>query len=182
MKALWSGRYRSITPRDFKHMVDASIPDMQGHAQQDANEFLAFLMNELHEDLNRIRDRVYVPEPDNSKLEERQMAALAWNNHVKRNNSVIVDYFQVRPHPLPCLLVTSLPHLFAKPAVQSLCHTSLSYSPPTLLPLPFCFYPSRACIAALWSVSTVERDPSPLNPSCTSVCPSLQVKGHTHCR
>ena len=63
MRALWSGRYKSVTPRDFKSMVDQYIPDMQGYAQQDAQEFLAFLMNALHEDLNRVKQRVSIQEP-----------------------------------------------------------------------------------------------------------------------
>ena len=95
MRVLWSGRYKSVTPRDFKNMVDCYIPNMQGHAQQDAQEFLAFLMNELHEDLNRVHNRAYIPEPDSSRMEDRQLANLAWSNHLKRNNSVIVEFFQV---------------------------------------------------------------------------------------
>lgn len=97
MRALWSGRYKSVTPRDFKQMVDRYIPVMQGHAQQDAQEFLAFLMNALHDDLNRVRTRERVEDPDSSGgMEEDKMAALVWANHLKRNNSVIVDFFQVR--------------------------------------------------------------------------------------
>ena len=95
MRALWSGRYKSVTPRDFKSMVDQYIPDMQGYAQQDAQEFLAFLMNALHEDLNRVKQRVSIQEPGRG-MEEGKMARLVWENHLKRNNSVIVDFFQVR--------------------------------------------------------------------------------------
>lgn len=95
MRALWSGRYKSVTPRDFKHMVDRYIPNMQGHAQQDAQEFLAFLMNALHDDLNRVCTHVHIDEPDSASMDEGKMARQVWTNHVKRNNSVIVDFFQV---------------------------------------------------------------------------------------
>ncbi len=96
VKAMWSGSYKSVTPRDFKAMVDQYIPSMQGNAQQDAQEFLAFLMNELHEDLNRVSERVYIPEEAHPKgMGERERAVLSWENHLKRNNSVIVDNFQV---------------------------------------------------------------------------------------
>lgn len=95
MRSLWSGRYKSVTPRDFKNMVDQYIPTMQGHAQQDAQEFLAFLMNGLHEDLNRVHTRTQIAEVDGASLDEHTHARLAWGNHLKRNSSVIVDYFQV---------------------------------------------------------------------------------------
>ena len=103
MRALWSGRFKSVTPRDFKAMVDHYIPSMQGHAQQDAQEFLAFLMNGLHEDLNRVRTRIHIPpDAEGSNMDQRSLANLAWANHVKRNNSIIVQYFQVCSHSPPC--------------------------------------------------------------------------------
>ena len=93
-RALWGGNYKSVTPRDFKSMVDVCIPSMKGYDQQDAQEFLAFLMNELHEDLNRVEERVYIPEQEGQGT-DREQASLAWTNHIKRNNSIIVDNFQV---------------------------------------------------------------------------------------
>jgi ubiquitin C-terminal hydrolase len=95
MRSLWLGRYKSVTPRDFKNMVDQYIPVMQGHAQQDAQEFLAFLMNGLHEDLNRVQTRAQIADLDSNKLDERTLAHLTWENHLKRNKSVIVEFFQV---------------------------------------------------------------------------------------
>ena len=92
-RTLWCGKFKSITPKDFKAMVDVCIPAMKGHAQQDAQEFLAFLMNELHEDLNRVKERVYMEEPEGGS--DREQARLTWDLHVKRNNSIIVDHFQV---------------------------------------------------------------------------------------
>lgn len=85
-------------------MVDVCIPSMQGYDQQDAQEFLAFLMNELHEDLNRVEERVYIPEQE-SQGTEREQASLAWTNHIKRNSSVIVDYFQVGIDTLLCYIL-----------------------------------------------------------------------------
>ena len=94
MRNMWSGRYKSVTPRDFKAMVDRFIPHMQGHSQQDAQEFLAFLMNELHEDLNRVTNCEYISEPDSNEMDDRKLASIAWKNHLKRNSSVIVEHFQ----------------------------------------------------------------------------------------
>jgi len=54
MKVMWSGQYRSVSPRDFKHTICKFAPQFAGNAQQDAQELLAFLMDGLHEDLNRV--------------------------------------------------------------------------------------------------------------------------------
>ena len=76
-------------------MIDRFVPQMRGNNQQDSQEFLAFLMDGLHEDLNRVKKRQYITDVDNSKLGDGEAAKLAWINHKKQNDSIIVDYFQV---------------------------------------------------------------------------------------
>ena len=76
-------------------MIDRFVPQMRGTNQQDSQEFLAFLMDGLHEDLNRVKKREYILDVDNSKLSDGEAAKLAWLNHRKQNDSVIVDFFQV---------------------------------------------------------------------------------------
>ena len=76
-------------------MIDRFVPQMRGNNQQDSQEFLAFLMDGLHEDLNKIKKRQYITDVDNSKLSDAEAAKLAWLNHRKQNDSIIVDFFQV---------------------------------------------------------------------------------------
>ena len=71
-----------------------------GSNQHDAQEFLSFLLDELHEDLNRV---LLKPEPCAPTIEREtelellppQVAsAQEWALYQSRNDSVVVDYFQ----------------------------------------------------------------------------------------
>lgn len=55
---------------------------------------LAFLLDGLHEDLNRITKKPYVEEPDYCGQEDATAAIQAWQRHLLRDQSVIVDLFQ----------------------------------------------------------------------------------------
>ena len=68
----------------------------QGYAQQDSQELLAFLLDGLHEDLNRILKKPYIPEDERPGRSDEELAAEAWANYLKRNDSVIVDHLQAR--------------------------------------------------------------------------------------
>ena len=57
IKALWSGQYRSISPRDLRDTVCKYVPEFSKHIghHHDSQEFLLFLMDGLHEDVNQVR-------------------------------------------------------------------------------------------------------------------------------
>lgn len=62
-------------------------------------EFLAEMLDALHEDVNRVIDKPYVPAPEDDGVGEagrshQQLADEAWDRHLKRNRSIIVDLFQ----------------------------------------------------------------------------------------
>lgn len=111
----------------FRHQTQVGrfAPQFSGYQQQDSHELLAFLLDGLHEDLNRIRKKPYIqlkdangrPDKVRSLLifvravcscDKREMmqpalcrrplanqvvAEEAWENHIKRNDSIIVDIF-----------------------------------------------------------------------------------------
>jgi len=54
MKALWAGLYKCISPRDFKITIGKINDQFAGYDQQDSQELLLFLMDGLHEDLNKV--------------------------------------------------------------------------------------------------------------------------------
>ena len=56
IKALWSGQYRSISPRDLRDTVYKYVPEFRKHMghHHDSQEFLLFLMDGLHEDINQV--------------------------------------------------------------------------------------------------------------------------------
>ncbi|XP_037616562.1 ubiquitin carboxyl-terminal hydrolase 15-like isoform X4 [Sebastes umbrosus] len=93
IKQLWSGKYSYVTPRPFKTQVGRFAPQFSGYQQQDSHELLAFLLDGLHEDLNRIRKKPYIQLKDANGRPDKVVAEEAWENHVKRNDSIIVDIF-----------------------------------------------------------------------------------------
>ncbi|XP_048750145.2 ubiquitin carboxyl-terminal hydrolase 8-like isoform X2 [Ostrea edulis] len=94
IKALWSGQYKCITPRDFKFIVGKHNPEFAGTTQQDSHDFLTFLMDGLHEGLNKVKKRPEIPEQENDNLPDNQAAEIAWRHHQLCNESIIVELFQ----------------------------------------------------------------------------------------
>ena len=83
-----------VTPRAFKQTVGACAPQFSGYQQHDSQELLAFLLDGLHEDLNRVRQKPYIEEADAGGRPDKVVAQEVWENYQKRNDSVIVDHFQ----------------------------------------------------------------------------------------
>ncbi|XP_014770306.1 ubiquitin carboxyl-terminal hydrolase 15 isoform X1 [Octopus bimaculoides] len=92
-KLMWSGRYTYTVPRNFKIAVGKFAPQFSGFQQQDSQELMAFLLDGLHEDLNRIRKKPYIELKDAENRPDKEVAEEAWGNYRKRNDSVIVDTF-----------------------------------------------------------------------------------------
>ncbi|XP_039616783.1 ubiquitin carboxyl-terminal hydrolase 15-like isoform X1 [Polypterus senegalus] len=93
IKQIWSGKYTYVTPKAFKMQVGRFAPQFSGYQQQDSQELLAFLLDGLHEDLNRIRKKPYIQLRDAEGRPDKVVAEEAWVNHIKRNDSIIVDIF-----------------------------------------------------------------------------------------
>lgn len=94
MAKLWKGDVTYVTPKHFKWQLAKFAPQFGGYSQQDSQELLAFLLDGLHEDLNRIKDKPYKEEKDADGRPDEEVAAEAWENYRARNDSVIVDTFQ----------------------------------------------------------------------------------------
>ncbi|KAG1362698.1 Ubiquitin carboxyl-terminal hydrolase 10 [Cocos nucifera] len=57
-------------------------------------ELLAFLLDGLHEDLNRVRKKPYIEARDADGRPDEEFAEECWKNHKARNDSIIVDVCQ----------------------------------------------------------------------------------------
>lgn len=93
VKVMWSGSYSSVMPKPFKTAVGRFAPQFSGFQQQDCQELMAFLLDGLHEDLNRVLHKPYIELKDNDGRPDEVVAQEAWQNYLLRNNSVIVDIF-----------------------------------------------------------------------------------------
>ena len=94
IKVMWSGNCSSFMPREFKCAVSTFAPQFTGFSQQDCQELMAFLLDGLHEDLNRIRNKPYIEiKNEIEKRPDEVVAEESWRNYKKRNDSVVVDTF-----------------------------------------------------------------------------------------
>nr|XP_045012433.1 ubiquitin carboxyl-terminal hydrolase 8 isoform X2 [Jaculus jaculus] len=94
MKALWTGQYKYISPKDFKVTIGKINDQFAGYSQQDSQELLLFLMDGLHEDLNKADNRKRHKEENNDHLDDFKAAEHAWQKHKQLNESIIVALFQ----------------------------------------------------------------------------------------
>uniref|UniRef100_A0AAX7U4F8 Ubiquitin carboxyl-terminal hydrolase n=1 Tax=Astatotilapia calliptera TaxID=8154 RepID=A0AAX7U4F8_ASTCA len=93
IKQMWSGRHYSVVPRVFKTKVGHFASQFLGYQQHDSQELLSFLLDGLHEDLNRVKNKEYIELRDADGRQDQEVAEEAWRNHLRRNDSVIVDTF-----------------------------------------------------------------------------------------
>ncbi|KAJ3557337.1 hypothetical protein NM688_g1526 [Phlebia brevispora] len=99
LRRIWApaGPSTSYSPREFKQVLAKFAPQFSGYQQHDSQELVAFLLDGLHEDLNRVLKKPYVEKPDWEGGGDKELVALAkesWEGYMKRNDSVIVDLFQ----------------------------------------------------------------------------------------
>ncbi|KRZ53075.1 Ubiquitin carboxyl-terminal hydrolase 4 [Trichinella nativa] len=90
---MWSGRHYTYMPRMFKNTVGRFQPMFSGYQQQDSQELMAFLLDGLHEDLNRIKKKPYVVAKDSEDRPDEELATEAWRSYKLRNDSIILDLF-----------------------------------------------------------------------------------------
>lgn len=92
MTNVWKEGVSHVSPRGFKSKIGSFSSTFSGYGQQDSQELLAFLMDGLHEDLNRVQKKPYVKERDDAdKLPDDELARVTWEGHLQRNDSFIVD-------------------------------------------------------------------------------------------
>ena len=89
----------SFAPKNFKTTLSRCQPMFSGYGQQDSQEFLSFLVDGLHEDLNRVIKKPYIenPESDDNTVNDpeaiRELGEKFRKNHCARNDSVAMDLF-----------------------------------------------------------------------------------------
>ncbi|KAK7378005.1 hypothetical protein VNO80_03441 [Phaseolus coccineus] len=94
LRKLWAPGRTPIAPRPFKTKLVRFAPQFSGHNQHDSQELLAFLLDGLHEDLNRVKHKPYIKSRDADGRPDEEVADEYWANHISRNDSIIVDVCQ----------------------------------------------------------------------------------------
>ena len=94
IKNLWYGKKEFIKPKKFFKEIGNFKEEYNNHNQHDSQEFLSFILDGLHEDLNLVKKKVYreIKEYENEKNEFDE-----FNYYYKyfksRNQSIIIDFF-----------------------------------------------------------------------------------------
>ncbi|KAL0215297.1 hypothetical protein P9112_007481 [Eukaryota sp. TZLM1-RC] len=92
VNALWNGSSSVYTPTRLKSEIGKVAPQFLGYRQHDSQEFLLFLLDNLHEDLNRIINKPYFTE-DITTTDEEEIARESIRRYKARNESVVSELF-----------------------------------------------------------------------------------------
>lgn len=100
MHQMWSGRHKAIEPIQIKNIVAEKASQFANFAQHDAHEFLSFLLDGLHEDVNRVKKKPLTGTVESHGRHDLDVSNEAWRNHILRNDSIFVDLFhgQLKSH------------------------------------------------------------------------------------
>ncbi|KAF5303286.1 hypothetical protein FQA39_LY10025 [Lamprigera yunnana] len=121
-RKLWAGSTRSVAPLELRWCVTKHAPHLGGGGQHDSQELLAWLLDALHEDLNRVTRKQYTELGDSDGRPDTIVAEEAWQQHLARDHSIITDLFYGQ--------------LKSKVTCQSCGHESVRFDAFNLLSLP----------------------------------------------
>ncbi|XP_059216867.1 ubiquitin carboxyl-terminal hydrolase 32 isoform X1 [Stomoxys calcitrans] len=93
LREVWSATTRSVAPLKLRFCVTKYAPQFAGGGQHDSQELLEWLLDALHEDLNRVMEKPYSELKDSNGRPDKIVAAEAWAQHHARNQSIIIDLF-----------------------------------------------------------------------------------------
>lgn len=91
IKEMWYGTSSRVSPWGVKKAFGDFANQFLGFFQQDSQEMLGYLIDGIHEDLNRVKKKPYLEDPSANNISEDEFASLLWTNHKLRNDSIIVD-------------------------------------------------------------------------------------------
>ncbi|CAK6964523.1 ubiquitin carboxyl-terminal hydrolase 2-like isoform X2 [Scomber scombrus] len=93
-QSLWTSvKDEAISPSDFKSQIQRYAPKFVGCNQQDAQEFLRFLLDGLHNEVNRVTVRPKMSVEDFDHLSDEEKGKRMWNMYLEREDSKVVDLF-----------------------------------------------------------------------------------------
>ncbi|XP_039298553.1 ubiquitin carboxyl-terminal hydrolase 2 isoform X2 [Nilaparvata lugens] len=91
---IWIGEKACADPTNFKLQIQRFAPRFTGYSQQDAQEFLRYLLEGLHQDVNKVtvKHRRILPELSD-ELPDGQKALESWRQYLTLENSHVVELF-----------------------------------------------------------------------------------------
>ncbi|KAM4565891.1 ubiquitin carboxyl-terminal hydrolase 2a isoform 2-T5 [Odontesthes bonariensis] len=94
IQTMWtSSSSEAVSPSEFKTQIQRYAPRFMGYNQQDAQEFLRFLLDGLHNEVNRVTVRRRGTVEDLDHLPDEEKGKKMWSKYLEREDSKIVDLF-----------------------------------------------------------------------------------------
>ncbi|XP_032401168.1 ubiquitin carboxyl-terminal hydrolase 2a isoform X2 [Xiphophorus hellerii] len=94
IQIMWtSTSSEAVSPSEFKTQIQRYAPRFVGYNQQDAQEFLRFLLDGLHNEVNRVTVRPRGTMEDFDHLPDEEKGKKMWSKYLEREDSKIVDVF-----------------------------------------------------------------------------------------
>ncbi|KAJ6252680.1 ubiquitin carboxyl-terminal hydrolase [Anaeramoeba flamelloides] len=123
MSQYWNEKSNTLNPKKLKNIIGNIAPQFSGNSQEDSQELLNFIIDGLHEDLNRIKDKPLTDKIEgNENDNDFEIGKLSWLTFKKRNDSIIQE-----------LLIGQLRSKVTCNKCQS---TSTTFDPFLFLPVP----------------------------------------------
>ena len=94
LRAMWSTKYGEKMPQKFRQKLGNINDQFSAGDQQDAQEFLNYMMDVLHEDSNKVRSKPYVEALEDDWVARNNLARVgdeAWHRFLRRNQSIMAD-------------------------------------------------------------------------------------------
>lgn len=89
LKELWLGSQKDVAPTGVKRILGRLNSDYAGFGQHDAHDVLELLLDRMHEDLNRVREKPYAPKPEGDGSNDAAIAKESWRLELARHDSII---------------------------------------------------------------------------------------------
>ena len=91
VKEMWMESSGRTAPHTLKQVVGKRVTKFQGFGQQDSCELINYVLDLMHEDLNRVIKKPYVEMKDSEGRPDEEVSAEHWEAFLARNRSIIVD-------------------------------------------------------------------------------------------
>ena len=97
---MWSDKYTVVRPEEFKRSIGEFAPQFSGYQQHDSSELMMFLLDGLHEDMNRVLKKPAVEKIESKGRDDDLISAESWRRYLLRNDSELVDlcFGQLKSH------------------------------------------------------------------------------------
>ncbi|XP_068440438.1 ubiquitin carboxyl-terminal hydrolase 2a isoform X2 [Clinocottus analis] len=94
LQTMWTScSSEAVSPSEFKTQIQRYAPRFVGYNQQDAQEFLRFLLDGLHNEVNRVSIRPRGSTEDYDHLPDEEKGKKMWSKYLEREDSKVVDVF-----------------------------------------------------------------------------------------